>query len=74
MTGIEQYTTPLRLFREGMDTQQIADFIGCSEATAYNLVHRAREAERDGRGRASTNYWRAAIDRDLVPYAGKEMA
>jgi hypothetical protein len=74
MTDIEQYKTPLRLFRQGMDTLQIEKELGCSEATAYNLIHRAKEAERDGRGKQSANYWRNSHTRDLKPYAGKEIA
>lgn len=33
----------LTLLRSGMDTQQIAEALGCSEATAYNEIHRMRE-------------------------------
>lgn len=40
------YRTPLRLFNEGMDTIEIAEYLGCSEATAYNLLHRARQKAR----------------------------
>lgn len=40
MTG---YRTPLSMFLEGCDTQTIAQELGCSEATAYNMIHRERE-------------------------------
>lgn len=46
MTSPSLYQTPLRLFREGMDTLAIAEHLGCSEATAYNLIHKAREKQR----------------------------
>lgn len=30
------------LFQAGMDTAEIAQFLGCSEATAYNELHEQR--------------------------------
>lgn len=30
------------MFRAGMDTAEIAKFLGCSEATAYNELHEQR--------------------------------
>lgn len=38
--------TPLKLFRQGYDTVEIAAYLGCTEATAANLIHREKEAER----------------------------
>lgn len=66
------YQTPLRLFREGMDTVDIAAHLGCTEATAANLIHRAKEAEREGKGRKPTNYWRNGFTKGLRQYAGSE--
>lgn len=37
------YVNALTLFREGRDTAEIAAILGCSEATAYNNLHRLRE-------------------------------
>lgn len=51
MTRTSQFQTPLSLFRQGWDTADIAAHLGCSEATAYNRIHRAREYERDTDGR-----------------------
>ena len=36
------YQTPLKLFREGLDTVVIAAHLGCSEATDANLIHSAK--------------------------------
>ena len=66
------YLTPLSMFRQGLGTDEIAEKLGCSEATAYNLIHRAKEAERENKGSRSMNYWRNKFTRDLVSYAGKE--
>jgi hypothetical protein len=68
----DQFLTPLRLFREGLDTVEIAATLGCSEATAANLIHRAKEAEREGKGHKPGSYWRNGYTRDLIPYAGRE--
>lgn len=45
MNDASQFLTPLALFRLGMDTWDIAGYLGCSEATAYSLLHEAREKE-----------------------------
>lgn len=66
------YQAPLKLFQGGMDTSEIADYMGCDEATAYNLIYRAKEAERTGRGLHSSNYWRNGYTSTLRPYAGSE--
>ena len=66
------YLTPLSMFRQGLGTDEIAKKLGCSEATAYNLVHRAKEAERDDRRGKRSDYWNNRYTRDLVPYVGKE--
>ena len=65
------YLTPLSMFRQGLSTDEIAEKLGCSEATAYNLIHRAKEAEREGRSK-HVKYWRNQYTRGLTPYAGKE--
>jgi transposase len=44
-------TDPLTLFRSGMDTQDIADFFCCSEATIYSVLHAAREKEYNKAGK-----------------------
>lgn len=72
MSDTSQYQTPLRLFRAGMDTVEIAEYLGCTEATAANLIHRAKEAEREGKGSKPTNYWRNGFTKGLLPYAGSE--
>lgn len=51
MTRPSPYQTSLTLFRQGMDTADIAAHFGCSEATVYNRIHREKEAERDVDGR-----------------------
>jgi len=43
---------PLTLFRSGLDTLAIAAELGCSEATAYSLLHHAREKERTRKAKA----------------------
>lgn len=43
---VENYQTPLTLFRSGMGTDEISAHLGCSEALAYNLYSRAKEKER----------------------------
>lgn len=52
--------TPLKLFRQGYDTIEIAAYLGCTEATAANLIHREKEAERAT----------ADTSRSLIRYAG----
>lgn len=51
MTRPSPYQTPISLFREGKDTYEISRILGCSEATAYNSIHRAKEREIDADGR-----------------------
>jgi len=46
-------TDALTLFRSGMDTISIARLYGCSEATAYSLLHAAREAENKKKAKAA---------------------
>lgn len=70
--NVDHYKTPLKLFQGGMDTQEIADYLGCTEATAYNLIYRAKEAEATGKGGRSLNYWANGYTSSLRPYAGKE--
>jgi len=73
MTDTSLYQTPLRLFREeGMDTVDIAAHLGCSEATAANLIHRAKEAEREGKGHKPANFWKNGFTKGLIQYAGSE--
>jgi len=52
MTTPSLYQTPLRLFRDGKDTLAIAAELGCSEATAYSLLHAALEAEHKKKAKA----------------------
>lgn len=40
------HLTPLRLFRQGNDTLDIARILGCTEATACRMLHDERDAER----------------------------
>lgn len=40
---LELFHTPLSMLKAGYDTATIALELGCSEATAYNLIHRERE-------------------------------
>ncbi len=46
MNRASQFQTPLSLFHQGLDTADIAAHLGCSEATAYNLIHKEREKRR----------------------------
>lgn len=46
------YQTPLSLFRQGMDTIAMAEHLGCSEATAYSMLHHAREKEHAKKAKA----------------------
>ena len=52
------YKTPLSMFRQGIDTYDIALQLGCHEATVYNIIHSARNAERP--------------QKPKIAYAGKE--
>jgi transposase len=65
MTSTDQYITPLSLLKAGYNTEAIALELGCSEATAYNLIHSEREEIREAQDRIDRQrranrkyYWR----------------
>lgn len=56
--------TELELFRQGMDTMQIAEHLNQSEALTYNRLEQLRRSERLEA--------QAAYMRQPIPYAGAE--
>ena len=58
----------LDLFRSGMDTKEISEFLCCSEPTVYNVIHKLKEADRllATRAEAQRQRRRAISDGDIA--------
>lgn len=65
-------TNALTLLRAGYDTTEIAQFLGTTEAKAYNEIGRLREQERKAKIKAFTFHPKAE-QRGKIPYAGREI-
>ena len=42
MTGIKRSMQPITLFERGLDTMEIANLTGKTEAEVYNALHKSR--------------------------------